>query len=74
MVVGEPYRLPPVSREMAMPDLSRRRVVFAGLSGLQFFSFSRASGEITKTFRKEKTTGRLESRQWVKLGPKTGPC
>ena len=45
--------LPPPSHEVALPDLNRRRVIFAGLTGLLFFPFSRSSGDITKNFKKE---------------------
>jgi formate hydrogenlyase subunit 6/NADH:ubiquinone oxidoreductase subunit I len=45
--------LPPSSHEVTLPDVNRRRVIFAGLTGLLFFPFSRSSGDITKNFKKE---------------------
>ncbi len=45
--------LPSPVREVAPPDLNRRRVIFAGLTGLLFFPFSRSSGDLTKNFKKE---------------------
>ncbi len=45
--------LPPPAREVSLPDLNRRGVIFAGVTGLLFFPFSRSSGDLTKNFRKE---------------------
>jgi len=45
--------LPPVSHEVTYPDLSRRHAVFAGLTGLFFFAFSRRTGALTENFKKE---------------------
>jgi len=45
--------LPSPVREVTLPDLNRRRVIFAGLTGLLFFPFSRTSGDLTKNFKKE---------------------
>ena len=45
--------LPPPSHEVTLPDLNRRRAIFAGLTGLLFFPFSRSSGDLTKNFKKE---------------------
>ena len=45
--------LPPLSHEVPLPDLNRRRAIFAGLMGLLFFPFSRSSGDLTKNFKKE---------------------
>ena len=38
---------------MVYPDLGRRRVIFAGLSGLFFYLFARRSGDLDRNFRKE---------------------
>ena len=45
--------LPPRRHEVTWPDLSRRKAIFAGLTGLLFFPFSRRSGDLDKNFRKE---------------------
>ena len=59
-----------------MPDLSRRRVIFAGLTGLLFFSFSRASGEITKNFKKEaiRPPGSVAEPEFLERCVKCGQC
>jgi len=68
--------LPPSSHEKAMPDLGRRRVIFAGVTGLLFFSFSRASGEISKNFRKEvmRPPGSIAETEFLKRCVKCGQC
>ena len=67
--------LPPFPHE-AMPDLSRRRVIFAGLTGLLFFSFSRSSGEITKNFKKEviRPPGSVAEPEFLERCVKCGQC
>lgn len=44
---------PPKNHEVTNPDVKRRHAVFAGLTGLLFFSFSRRSGDLGKNFQKE---------------------
>ena len=69
--------LPPSPHhEVAVPDLSRRRVIFAGLTGLLFFSFSRASGEITKNFKKEviRPPGSIAEPEFLERCVKCGQC
>ena len=45
--------LPPVSHEVTYPDLNRRHAIFAGLTGLFFFAFSRRTGALTENFKKD---------------------
>ncbi|MDP6779106.1 MAG: 4Fe-4S dicluster domain-containing protein [Candidatus Latescibacteria bacterium] len=45
--------LPPPAHEVTYPDIARRKAIFAGLTGLLFFSLSRRSGDLTKNFKKE---------------------
>ncbi|MBT7595165.1 MAG: 4Fe-4S dicluster domain-containing protein [Gemmatimonadetes bacterium] len=43
----------PLKHEVAWPDLSRRRAVFAGLLGVFMYPFARRSGDLDKNFAKE---------------------
>ena len=43
----------PVEHEVTYPDVDRRKAIFAGLTGLFFFLFSRRSGDLDKNFKKE---------------------
>lgn len=45
--------LPPLHHEIPAPDVTRRRVVLSGLLGAMFYGLSRASGDLTKNFKKE---------------------
>jgi polyferredoxin len=45
--------LPDLGGEVSSPDIERRRALFAGLSGLLFFGFSRRSGDLGKNARKD---------------------
>ncbi len=42
--------MPPPGHEVAGTDTSRRKMIFAGLTGLLFFPFMRASGRTTRDF------------------------
>jgi polyferredoxin/formate hydrogenlyase subunit 6/NADH:ubiquinone oxidoreductase subunit I len=45
--------LPPLAHEVSWPDAGRRRVLFAGLTGVLFFPFARRSGDVDDNFAKE---------------------
>ena len=44
---------PPRQHEVTYPDVDRRHVIFATLTGLLFFPFSRRSGDLDENFKKE---------------------
>ena len=45
------YRfMPDPSREVTNPDVSRRRLIYAGIVGLLFYPFARLSGKVTKDY------------------------
>ncbi len=41
---------PPKQDEIASPDLARRKVIFAGITGLLFYPFVRTTGRVTRDF------------------------
>jgi len=62
--------------EVTDPDLSRRKAVFAGVAGLLFLPFARASGRTTKDFssRAIRPPGSVEEIEFLKRCIKCGQC
>lgn len=42
--------MPDITREVTNPDVSRRRLIYAGIVGLLFYPFARLSGRVTKNY------------------------
>jgi ferredoxin len=67
---------PPRPHEVTDPDLSRRKLVFAGLTGLLFYPFVRTSGRSTRDFssRVIRPPGAVEELEFLERCVKCGQC
>jgi len=67
---------PPKEREVAGPDLARRQVVFAGLTGLLFYPFVRTTGRATRDFssRVIRPPGAVEELELLERCVKCAQC
>jgi ferredoxin len=69
-------RFPPKQHEVAGPDLSRRHVVFAGLTGLLFYPLVRTTGRVTRDFssRLIRPPGAVEELEFLERCLKCDQC
>jgi ferredoxin len=67
---------PPRAGEVAGPDLSRRKLVFAGLTGLAFYPLARSSGRVTRDFSSQviRPPGSLEELAFLERCVKCDQC
>jgi polyferredoxin/formate hydrogenlyase subunit 6/NADH:ubiquinone oxidoreductase subunit I len=68
--------LPPPQHEVKEPSLKRRHAIFAGLSGLLFFSWTRASARSTRDFSTEviRPPGSVEELEFLERCIKCDQC
>ena len=68
--------LPPREHEVAGPDVSRRKLIFAGISGLLFFPFVRSTGRSTRDFSSQaiRPPGAVEELEFLKRCIKCDQC
>ena len=68
--------LPPKEHEVTAPDVSRRKLVFAGVTGLLFFPFARGTGRTTRDFssRLIRPPGAVEELEFLERCVKCDQC
>lgn len=68
--------LPPQQGEISLPDLDRRKVLYAGLAGLAFVPLMKSAGKSTKAFDSHvvRPPGSLEEQEFLKRCIKCGQC
>ncbi len=68
--------LPPKEHEVAGPDVSRRKAIFAGITGLLFFPFVRSSGAATRDFSTKviRPPGSVEELEFLERCIKCDQC
>lgn len=67
---------PRKQQEVAGPDLSRRKVIFAGVTGLLFYPFARTSGRSTRDFSSSviRPPGAVEELEFLERCVKCDQC
>lgn len=68
--------LPKRGHEVAGPDVTKRRVLFAGLAGMLFYPFARLAGRTTKDFSAKvvRPPGSVEEREFLERCIKCDQC
>ncbi len=68
--------LPSKQREVAGPDVSRRNVVFAAITGVLFYPFARVSGAVTRNFSSKaiRPPGTVEELEFLERCLKCDQC
>jgi polyferredoxin len=68
--------LPPKEHEVNGPDASRRKLIFAGVTGLLFFPFTRTSGRATRDFSSKliRPPGAVEELEFLERCVKCDQC
>ena len=68
--------MPPKSHAVAGTDMSRRKAIFAGLTGLLFFPFARTTGAATRNFSSKlvRPPGSVEEIKFLKRCLKCDQC
>jgi polyferredoxin len=68
--------MPPKEHEVTAPDISRRKVVFAAVTGALFFPFVRASGRTTRDFSSKviRPPGTVEELEFLERCIKCDQC
>ncbi len=68
--------MPPKVHEVTAPDVSRRKVIFAAITGVLFFPFVRTSGRTTRDFSSKviRPPGAVEELEFLKRCIKCDQC
>ena len=67
---------PPKEHEVAGPDLQRRQLIFAGVTGLLFYPFARTTGRVPRNFASNviRPPGATEELEFLERCVKCGQC